>query len=107
MIAPRIRSRLDRDEAVAAFGIGQRPATACEVGIERRVVLVDGVPVAPGGVGLPDLHQGVRDRPAVLVQHAAADDDPLSDRLAVVLARQIMVAGLDVVPAKDRTGDFR
>ena len=75
--------------------------------IRGRVLDGDGVPVAAGRVGLPDLHKRVRDRPAVLIQNTAADDDPLANRLAVVLAREVMVAGLDFVPAKNRSGDLR
>ena len=49
-------------------------------------MLVDVVDVAAGRVGLPDLDQRVRHRPAVLVEHAAGDDDPLAERLAGVPA---------------------
>ena len=52
------------------------------------VALVD---VAAGGVGLPDLDQRVRHRPAVAVEHAAGDDDALAQRLAVVLAGEVGV----------------
>ena len=54
-------------------------------------MLVDLVPVAAGGVRLPDLDERAADRPAVLVEHAAGDDDPLAERLAVVLPRQVVV----------------
>ena len=63
VVAPRILAGLDRDEAVAALGVGQRAAAAGEIGIDRRVVVVARVRIAAGGVGLPDLDQRVR-RPA-------------------------------------------
>ena len=36
MIAPRIGAGLDRHEAIIAGGVGQRAATAGEIGIEAR-----------------------------------------------------------------------
>ena len=65
-------------------------------------MIVHDVTVASGGVGLPELHQRVADRPAVLVQHAAADDDALAERLAGVLAGQIGVGFTDRAIAIDR-----
>ena len=91
MVAPWVRAGLDRDEAVAALVVGEAAAGAGEVRVERRGVLVDLVPVAAGRVRLPDLDQRVAHRPAVLVEHAAGDDDPLAERLALVLARQVAV----------------
>ncbi len=44
------------------------------MGIERCVVLIHLVHVAPGGVGLPQLDQRAGDRAALLVEHAAGDD---------------------------------
>ena len=52
------------------------------------VVLVD---VAAGGVGLPDLYQAVSDGTAVAIRDASRDDDALAQRLAFVLAGQIVV----------------
>ena len=49
----------------------------------------------------------MRHRAAVLVEHAAADDDALADRLALVLAREVVVGRLDVVVAEHRPGDLR
>ena len=51
---------------------------------------VELVNVASRGVGLPDLDQAVPDRPAVAVEHAR-DDDALPQRLALVLAGQVVV----------------
>jgi hypothetical protein len=54
-------------------------------------VAVQVVGVASGGVGLPDLDQAVADRAAVAVEYATRDDDPLPQRLARVLAGQVVV----------------
>ena len=58
--------------------------------------------VAAGRVGLPDLDQGVRDRPAVAVEHPAGHDDPLADGLARVLGGQVGVGGDD--PSRPSSG---
>ena len=69
----RIGPGLDGEEAVAAVVIRQHPAIADEIGVERRVARVDRVEVAAGGIGLPQFHHGAAYRPAVLIQHPAAD----------------------------------
>src|SRR5690348_13995721 len=97
VVAPRIRARLDSDEPIAPLAVCQDAPAAREVGIERRIVRVVPVPVASGRVGLPDLDQGLRDGAAVLVQHATGDDDALTQRLAGMLAREIIVVWPDVV----------
>ena len=91
VVAPRIGARLDRDERERAVGAGQAAPEPGEVGVQRRRVLVALVAVAPGGVALPDLHQRLRHRPAAGLEHAPVDDDPLPERLAVVLAREVVV----------------
>ncbi len=64
-------------------------------------MLVDLVPVATRGVRLPDLDQRARHRPPVVVEHAAADDDALAERLALVLLRQVVVELAERVFAED------
>ena len=59
VVPPRVGAGLDRDEAVAALVVGEAAAGAGEVRVERRRVLVDLVPVAAGGVRLPDLDERV------------------------------------------------
>src|SRR5215210_2081839 len=49
------------------------------------------VGIASGSVGLPDLYQASPHRAAVAVQHSSRDDDPLSQRLACVLAGQVVI----------------
>ena len=65
-------------------------------------MLVDLVQVAAGGVGLPDLDQRVADRPAVARRARGRDDDALAERLAGVLAREIVVAAAERSLAEDR-----
>ena len=69
VILPRVRAGLHGDEPVPALGVGEGAADAVEVGIERRVVVVARVVIAPRGVRLPDLDQRVADRTGVGVQH--------------------------------------
>jgi hypothetical protein len=78
-----------------------------EVRVQRRRPVVDDVPVAPGGVGLPDLDERVGHGPAVAVEHPPEDEDPLADRLPAVAQRQVRVLGPDPVLAEHRTGDLR
>jgi hypothetical protein len=54
-------------------------------------VIVDPVRVAPRRVRLPDLDDRLRHRPAVLVEHPSVQDDPLTNRLARVLLREVGV----------------
>ena len=73
--------------------VGHDLAGAGEIGVERRVVLVDRVVIAAGGVALPQLDQRPRHRPPVLVEHAARDDDPLAERRARVLRVRSAASG--------------
>src|SRR5467141_2789618 len=106
VVAPGILARPDADEAIAAFSVGHGAPGAGEVRIERRIVLIGAVRIAPGTVRLPDFDQGVRHRPDVLVQHAPAHDNALADRLAPVLAGEIVVGRLDVSVAEDRASQL-
>jgi hypothetical protein len=63
-------------------------------------VLVADVDVAPARVRLPHLDELMRDRAPVAVQHPAADDDPLADRLAAVLDGQVRLGRADVPVAE-------
>ena len=106
MVLPRIRAGLDGDEAIAPFGVGDSVAATGEIWVERRVVLIDGMCVAPGRVGLPDFHEGVRQRSTVLVGNAARDDDAFTDGFAVVLPGKIERFYIDEFFAEHRTRDF-
>src|SRR5258706_7051132 len=107
MIAPRIRARLDGDEAVAAFLVGKHAAGAVKIRIQRRIVIVVPVPITSGRVALPDLDQGVRYRAGVLVEYASADDDAFAQRGGCVLPREIAVFRPDIIEAEYRSGHFR
>src|SRR5262249_15038361 len=102
VVPPRVRARLDGDEAVAALTVGEAPAGAGEVRVERRGVLVDLVSVPSGGVRLPDLDERAAQRPSFLVEHTPLDDDSLAERLALVLTREIGLERRDGLVAEDR-----
>ena len=70
-------------------------------------MLVDPVPVASGGIALPDFDQRVGHGAAVVVEHLSGDGDALADRLAFVLAREVVVRFADIVVAEDRPGHLR
>src|ERR1700730_5337448 len=91
MIAPRIRARLDCDESIKTGLVGQGPAGASEIGVERCVMVVDGIQVASCRVGLPDFDERVADRFSVAVQHAPRDDDPLAKGLALMLSCEVCI----------------
>jgi hypothetical protein len=89
-----------------AIGAGQGVTTTGEVGIEWRIVLIDGVQISSSGVGLPDFHQRVCRRPRIFVEHAAGDDNPLAQRRSFVLTCQIDDARGDIIHAELWPGHF-
>src|SRR5271154_5431769 len=86
MIEPRIRSRLDRYEAVRTVLIGQHAPRAGKIGIERRRMLVTLVVVTSTGIGLPNFDQSVWQRVPIVVQHPPRHNDSLPERFARMLA---------------------
>src|SRR5207342_3657419 len=72
--------------------------------IERRVVQVDAVAVAAGGVRLPDLDQLSAKRLPVRAEQTPRHDDPLAEWLACVLAGQVVVELADPALAVDGPG---
>ena len=70
-------------------------------------MLVDLVDVAAGGIGLPDLDQRMRHRPAVLVADPARDDDPLAERRGIMLAGQVGIVVAHAFMAEHRSGELR
>jgi len=99
-------TRLDGHEPVAALRVGDRASRAAEVGIERGRPPVPPVQVATGRVGLPDLDQRARERLALAVERAAADRDPLPDRLPSVLREEVVVVLGDALGAELGSGDL-
>src|SRR5436309_4082124 len=91
MILPRIGAGLDRDEAIAALRVSQAAAGSAEVGVQWCGVLVILVKVAAGGIGLPDLNHRARYRSAITVEQPTRDNNALDNRLARVLAGQVVV----------------
>ena len=69
-------------------------------------MLVELVAVAAAGVGLPDLDQLARHRPAEFVEHPPGHDDALPDRLARVPGRQVGIERVDVLVAEARRPAF-
>ena len=106
VILPGIGAGLDGDEAIAAFGVGDGVAAAGEIGIERRVVLIDRVGVAAGGVRLPDFDERVRERTAIFVNDAAGDDDAFADGFGVMLLGEVEGFYVDDVVAENGAGYF-
>ena len=100
---------LDGAKRVVAVLVGEHPAAAAEVGVERADVLVLLVPVAAAGVALPDLDQGVLHRLAELVVDVAVDDDALADRQAVlgVVEDQVVVERAELGGVEHRRRHFR
>src|ERR1700730_8944001 len=82
VVLPRIRARSNGQEPVTPVFIRQTAAHTEEVGIERPRPLISLMQVAAGGVGLPDLQQGVRNRLSTFVEYAASHDDTLTNGLA-------------------------
>ena len=91
VVLPWIRRRLDRDETIPSLRVGQTAPRARKIRVERSVVLIDFVRVASRGVGLPDLDEGVRQRPSALIEDTALQDDPLSKRFPRMLPSQIVI----------------
>src|SRR5271165_3257711 len=87
MIAPRICSRPNGNEAVAAILIGEGLSHSREVWIQWCVVLVVLVEIAPGRIGLPHFDQRIADRTAIFIQDAPGDQDSFAERLAFALTR--------------------
>src|SRR5262245_50408567 len=107
MVAPGIGTWLDADELVIALCVRDTAAGAREVGIERRVMLINDVTIAAGGIALPDLDKGIGYRPPTLVKHAALDDDALAQGLAGVLLGEICLLRRHIGVAIDRPRDLR
>src|SRR5690606_32388803 len=81
-IRPGIGARPYGAEMIVAIVIGDGAPAAAEIRVKRREVSFAFVPVAAGGVGLPELDQRAGHRPGILVKHLAIDDEPLADGLA-------------------------
>src|SRR5437588_1127225 len=106
MVLPGIGAGPDRDEFIPTLVVRYHAPCPGKIWIERRVMLIVDVDVTSGGICLPDLDQRVRHRAAVLVEHPARDDDALPDRRALVLRREITVAGLHHLVPISRRGQL-
>ena len=97
----------DTPHRAIASRIGARAAAAVEIRIERRVVLVARMMVAAGGIALPQLDERMRDGASAFVEHATGDDDALTDGLAGMLAREIVIGLADGAVAVHGTCQLR
>src|ERR1700693_4468164 len=89
MVAPGILAGADGHEAISALRIGERMAAACEIRIQRSIVLVAFVQITPGRVGLPDLDKRVSHRPSVFVYHSPAHHNAFPKRRTRMLLGEI------------------
>src|SRR5215471_2633867 len=107
MVFPGISSRFDSYKAIEPVLVGCGSAGASEVGVEGGRVIVAIMPVPAGSIRLPEFYESPRNRTAVVVEHPAGDDDPLSQRLPRMLAGEVVLALRDIAVAIHRAGDFR
>src|SRR6478735_9912463 len=108
-IAKRVCAGLDRAEEVIAALIGQHPAAAAEIRVDRSDIGVVAVAVTSAGVGLPYLDERVGYRLAIAVEHVAVDDRLLADRLALfgIIEDEIVIERTEFVRLKYRAGYLR
>ena len=108
MVAPRIGAGLNGEKAILALFICEAASGSGEIRIQRRVVLIYLMMVAPGRIGLPDLDERVWHGALVFVQHPADDNQPFTHCLApgAGVAREIVVARLHRIVPEERTRDL-
>ena len=106
MIPPRIGTRLDGHKAVESVLVGERSSRAGEVRIERRGVVVLRVRISSRRIRLPNLDQAIRHGVPIAIDHPAAHDDALPQRLSCMLNREILIDRTNIGMAKDWPGDF-
>ena len=104
VVAPWIGAGLDGLKAIIPIRVGEGAPASGEVRIKRCVMLFDFMPVAAGGIGLPNFHKSAGNRAAVFVENVAMHVDAFADRVSRVLRGQVMVFGADDAVAEDRAG---
>src|SRR5688500_2929059 len=80
-----------------------------KIRIERGVMLVVMVQVAPGRIRLPDFDERIRYGMPCVVQHTSSDNDPLAMWSGVFnsIPRQIVVQRVNGIHTINRPGQFR
>src|SRR5712691_12409350 len=78
----RIRARLDGLERVLAVGVRGGFAEPQKVRVLRGGIGIGDVDIPTSRIGLPDLHHGALDRPALFVDDASGDLNDLAVRLS-------------------------
>src|SRR4029077_9821847 len=107
MILPGISAGFYGDKTIAAFTIREGAAAAREVRIERRVMLVHAMAVAPGRVRLPNFNQRAGNGASLFIQNSPADDDAFALRFTAVLMSKVAIVFADVAMAENGTGELR
>ena len=104
LIAEGIRPGLYRAKDISPIAIRQAAPTAAEIRINRTDIAVIAVAIFSRSIRLPKLHQHAAQGTRIAVQHAAMDDDALTNREALlgVIQDQIIVAWAKLLGAKDR-----
>src|ERR1700691_2831887 len=103
MVLPRISSRLDGGKAVSTVCVRQYAAGAGEIRIQGRGMTILLMPITSRGIGLPNFHQRVWKRMALVIKHSARNDDALSERFAGVLTSKIRIRRRDLIVPINRT----
>src|ERR1700681_4186214 len=106
MISPGVGTWLHGLKFVAAFCVRHYAPAAIKIWIQRRVRLVNSVPVASAGGGLPNFHQSIGPWARVFIEDAAADDNARSDRLAAIGHGQVVFALFDGIMPKNWSRNF-
>ncbi len=107
MVAPRVSARTYRHKSIKTIVIGERSTGTGEVRVQRRIMLIALMPVTTRSIGLPHLDQGIRYGAAILVHHTTAHQDALSQRLTIMLPREIGIRRADSLMTKHWAGCFR
>src|SRR5699024_5183361 len=102
VVAPRVGPRLDRCESVVSIRAGKATADTSEVRINWRRMLVALMNVAPGGVRLPHFDELPGHGPSIPVEHSTGHNDPLTERLPIVLDREVRLEWVNILRSEDR-----
>jgi hypothetical protein len=107
MIAPRVRPRLNRLEAISDFSVCHYSSRTGKVWIKRRVVRVHLMPVTSRRMGLPNLHKRISNRTSVLFKYAAMHLNPFAHRITSVMTGQMIAVFANNSMTKCRPCSFR
>jgi hypothetical protein len=85
------------------MGVCKTTASAKEIRIQRRIVLVYLMHITARGISLPEFDQGIRQWTAPRIEHAPHDPNPLAQRFAIAsgVARKVAINLTQPVKAED------